>query len=92
MDLRRYIAALEAKGKSHRTICNKYTSVVTFLKFCGVDHKELLPKGERPRPQDEDPEAYTLEEMLRFLPAVKRYRRGTIALFRRKRQSALLTT
>jgi integrase len=74
MDLRRYMAALEEKGRTHRTICNKYTSIVTFLKFCGVDHKELLPKGERPRPQDEDPEAYTLEEMLRFLPAVKRYR------------------
>jgi integrase/recombinase XerD len=74
MDLRRYMAALEAQGKSHRTICNRYTSIATFLKFCRVDHKELLPKGERPRPHDDDPEAYTLEEMLRFLPAVKRYR------------------
>lgn len=74
MDLRRYMAALEAKGKSHRTICNKYTSIVTFLKFCGVDHKELLPKGERPRPQDEDPEAYTKEEIIKFLASVKRYR------------------
>jgi len=74
MDLRRYMASLDARGDSHRTICNKYTSIVTFLKHCGIDHKELLPKGERPRPQDEDPEAYTLEEMLRFLPAVKRYR------------------
>jgi integrase len=74
MDLRRYMAALEEKGDAHRTIVNKYTSVGSFLKFCGIDHKELLPKGERPRPQDEDPEAYTLEEMLKFLPAVKRYR------------------
>ncbi|MGH9636033.1 MAG: tyrosine-type recombinase/integrase, partial [Candidatus Angelobacter sp.] len=74
MDLRRYMAALEAQGKSHRTVCNRYVAVATFLKFCKVDHKELLPKGERPRPHDDDPEAYTLEEMLKFLQAVKRYR------------------
>ncbi len=74
MDLRRYMAALEGQGKSHRTICNRYTSIATFLKFCRVDHKELLPKGERPRPHDDDPEAYTLEEMLKLLPPVKRYR------------------
>jgi integrase len=74
MDLRRYMTALEEKGKSHRTICNNYQSVATFLGFCGIDHKKLLPKGERPRPHDADPEAYTLEEMLKFLPAVNRYR------------------
>jgi integrase len=71
------MAALEENGKTHRTICNKYTSIVTFLKFCGIDHKELLLKGERPRPQDEDPEAYPHEEIVRFLPAVKRYRDRT---------------
>lgn len=74
MDLRRFMSTLEAEGDKHRTICNKYTSIVTFLKFCGVDHKELLPKGERPRPQDEDPEAYTKEEIIKFLASVKRYR------------------
>jgi hypothetical protein len=74
MDLRRYMSALEAAGDVHRTICNKYTSVGTFLKFCGIDHKELLPKGERPRADDGDPEAYTHEELLRFFAAVKRYR------------------
>jgi integrase len=73
MDLRRYMDTMEKQGKSHRTICNHYVGVATFLKFCKVDHKELLPKGERPRPHDDDPEAYTLEQMLKFLPAVKRY-------------------
>jgi integrase len=72
--LRRYMDTMEKQGKSHRTICNHYVGVATFLKFCKVDHKELLPKGERPRPHDDDPEAYTLEQMLKFLPAVKRYR------------------
>jgi site-specific recombinase XerD len=67
MDLRRYMAGLEEKGRTHRTICNNYTSIATFLGFCGIDHKKLLPKGERPRPQDEDPEAYTLAEITRFL-------------------------
>jgi hypothetical protein len=65
------MAALEEKGRTHRTICNNYTSIATFLKFCGVDHKELLPKGERPRPLETDPEAYTTEG---FLAAVKRDR------------------
>lgn len=47
MDLGRYMAAVEGQGKSHRTICNRYTSIATFLKFCRVDHKELLPNPEQ---------------------------------------------
>lgn len=74
MHLRRYMAALEKRGDVHRTICNKYTAIATFLGFCGVDHKKLLPKGERPRPHDADPEAYSHSEVVRFLAAVSRYR------------------
>jgi integrase len=51
---------------SHRTICNLYARVAGFLLFCGVDHKKLLPQGERPTPVDETPEAYTKEEMTKF--------------------------
>lgn len=70
MDLRRYMAALEKRGLTHRTICNNYTSVATFLKFCGIDHKELLPQEERPRPDDGVPEAYTETEVQRFFAAL----------------------
>lgn len=58
----------------HRTVCNYYTSVATFLKFCGVDHKELLPRQERPRAHDGDPEAYSHDEVTRFLFVVHRER------------------
>ena len=70
MDLRRYMAALEKRGLTHRTICNNYTSIATFLKFCGIDHKELLPQEERPRPDDGVPEAYTESEVKRFFAAL----------------------
>jgi len=52
MDLRRYMATLREQGKSHRTVCNNYTSIAMFLKFCDVDHKKLLPYNERPTPDD----------------------------------------
>jgi len=29
---------------SHRTVCNLYISIACFLRFCGVDHKKLLPQ------------------------------------------------
>lgn len=74
MDLRRYMLCLENRGLSHRTVCNDYTAIATFLKFCGVDHKELLPQHERPRPDDGTPEAYTAEEIVKFLSVIKRER------------------
>jgi integrase len=71
MDLRRYMAALEKRGLSHRTICNYYTSVASFLFYCGVDHKTLLPRSERPVPQDGEPESYTEEEIEKFFAVMK---------------------
>ena len=65
-DLRDYMAALRERGLSHRSVCNNYTSIVTFLKFVGVDHKNLLPYGERPSADDGTPEAYSEEDMRRF--------------------------
>jgi integrase/recombinase XerD len=74
MDLRRYMSALEKRGLTHRTICNNYTGIASFLKFCAIDHKDLLPKGERPTPHDGEPEAYTQAEIIRFLGAITRER------------------
>lgn len=59
----------EAKGRkpvSHRTVCNLNISIACFLRFCGVDHRKLLPQSERPTPVAETPEAYTDEEMTKF--------------------------
>ncbi|SRR5260221_6349998 len=69
MDLRKYMDALDKRGLTHRTICNNYVSVACFLKFCGIDHKQLLPQGERPRPDDGTPEAYTQQEVVKFRAA-----------------------
>ena len=65
-DLREYMAALRKRGLSHRTVCNHYTSIATFLKFTGVDHKALLPYSERPTPDDGIPEAYSEDEVKQF--------------------------
>ena len=71
MDLRRYMAALEKRGLSHRTICNYYTSVASFLFYCGIDHKTLLPRSERPVPQDGEPESYTEQEVEKFFAVIR---------------------
>jgi len=39
----------------HHTICNHYTSVATFVKYCKIDHKELVPYHLRPTPERKDP-------------------------------------
>jgi integrase len=59
---------------SHRTVCNLYISIACFLHFCGVDHKKLLPQSERPSPVDETPEAYTEEEMTKFIFVITKER------------------
>lgn len=69
-DLRNYMAALRKRGLTHRSICNNYTSVATFLKFCGIDHKKLLPYGERPSPDDSVVEAYEEKQLQQFFAAV----------------------
>jgi integrase len=50
----------------HSSICNYYRHVVCFLHACGVDHKKLLSRDERPKPSEPTPEAYTPEEMTQF--------------------------
>ena len=70
-DLRRYMDALEQRGLKQRSVCNHYTAIACFLKFCGVDHKTLLDKDQRPRPDDGIPEEYTPEEMKSFFSAIE---------------------
>jgi len=75
-DLRRFMDTLRQDDYSHNSICNHYTSTVAFLKFCGIDHKTLLPYSERPTPEHDDPVAYTEEEVEKFFVACgdERYR------------------
>ena len=68
--LLRWMDALRERGLSHRSVCNYYTSLVTYLAFCGIDHKQILTRDERPEPDDDDPESYTEEEMQKFFLGV----------------------
>jgi integrase/recombinase XerD len=70
-DLRAYMDALERRGLQQRSVCNHYTAIACFLKFCGIDHKPLLDKDQRPRPDDGVPEEYTPEEMKAFFGAIE---------------------
>jgi hypothetical protein len=47
-DLPDWIIKLRKLGLAHRSVCNVYILIACFLKFCGVDHKTLLPQNERP--------------------------------------------
>jgi hypothetical protein len=64
-DLKDWISQQREKV-GHRTVVNLYIQVVCFLKFCGIDHKNLLPHNERPSPVAEIPVTYSPKEMERF--------------------------
>ncbi len=69
IDLLRFCDRLRKRGLSERTVMNYYGSVATFLRACGIDHKTLVPKEHRPHKEDPDPEAYTEDEVDKFLAA-----------------------
>lgn len=73
--LRNFMAALTQRGVSHRTVCNNYTSIATFLKFMAIDHKSLLPFNERPTPDDPIVEAYEECDMKKFFAALRDVRK-----------------
>jgi hypothetical protein len=64
-DMRDWIIRLRLRLK-HRSVCNVYILIACYLKFCGVDHKKLLPQSERPTPVAHPPVTYSQEEMTRF--------------------------
>ncbi len=69
LDLLRFCDGLRKRGLSERTVMNYYGSVATFLRACGIDHKMLVSKEHRPHKDDPDPEAYSQEEIAKFLAA-----------------------
>jgi integrase len=69
-DMLAYCDALRQRGLSERTVMNYYGCVSTFLRHCGIDHKQLVQKEHRPHKQDPDPEAYTEEEARKFFSAI----------------------
>lgn len=69
VDLLRFCDGLRKRGLSERTVMNYYGSVATFLRACGIDHKTLVSKEHRPHKEDPEPEAYTEDEIEKFLAA-----------------------
>jgi integrase len=64
-DMRDWINTMR-ETVEHRTVCNLYILVACYLKFCGIDHKTLLPQSERPSPVAHPPAVYTPDEMTKF--------------------------
>jgi len=69
LDLLRFCDGLRERGLSERTVMNYYSSIATFLRSCGIDHKSLVAKEHRPHKEDPDPEAYNKDEINVFLAA-----------------------
>jgi integrase len=76
-DLLDYFKFLRDRGLEERTVSNYYQSLSTFLKYCKVDSRAMLKKEDgsedlRPSYDDPEPEAYTREEVEKFLAACER--------------------
>lgn len=69
LDLLQFCDGLRERGLSERTVMNYYSSIATFLRSCGIDHKRIVAKEHRPHKEDPDPEAYTDDEINAFLAA-----------------------
>jgi integrase/recombinase XerD len=94
-DLKNWMAQLR-KRLEHNSVCNYYKQIAGFLKFCGIDHRTLLPKNERPKPTYGTPEAFTQEEMTKFFFAITDEREALVFEFllktgARKNEMAFLT-
>jgi integrase/recombinase XerD len=69
VDLLRFCDALRKRGCEERTVKNYYSAISTFLASCGVDHKKLVAKENRPKKEDPLPVEYDPEDVKRFLAA-----------------------
>jgi integrase len=69
-----WIQALYERGLSQRSVCNYYVGLAHFLGFCGIDHKKLVDKDQRPTFVEEDPEAYDEDQIAKFFAACENER------------------
>lgn len=68
-DMRLYLREMRKRGRSPRTIRNRFDHVLSFLAFCGLDKKALAPH--RPKYEKKIPEAYTADELRALFTAIK---------------------
>jgi len=69
LDFLRFCHALRKRGLAERTVKNYYSFICTFLLTCGIDHKTIVAKENRPRKDDPLPVAYSENEVNQFLAA-----------------------
>lgn len=69
-DLLEFCDALRKRELSERSVQNYYGSVTAFLAYCGIDHKTLVAKEHRPHKEDDDPVAYSEQEVWDFMAAL----------------------
>lgn len=70
IDLLRFCQSQRERGLAERTVYNHFAHIRAFLRSCGVDVKKLIPeKKDLPQKNDPLPEAYTQEEVEKFLAA-----------------------
>ncbi len=65
----RWYGALRKQGNSPRTIANKHQSVFAFLRWCGIDVKNLAQK--RPSYTEKVVEVYRRDEITAFFESLK---------------------
>lgn len=68
-DMRLYLREMRKRGRSPRTIRNRFDHVLSFLAFCGLDKKALAPH--RPKYEKRIPEAYSADELRNLFAAIK---------------------
>jgi integrase len=69
LDFLRFCHALRKRGLAERTVKNYYSFICTFLLTCGIDHKTIVAKENRPRKDDPLPVMYSEEQVNQFLAA-----------------------
>lgn len=70
--------ALRARGLSDRTVSNKHARLRSFLRYCQIDYKTILPP--KPKYDATLPTTYTMEQMASILGAADDYMRLVIEL------------
>lgn len=68
-DILRHQQMLRKRSMSDRTVRNRYNSVMSFLKFAGLDVKQLSPH--KPKYEKTIPESYNQEELAVFFASLK---------------------
>jgi integrase len=71
IDLLEFCQNLRDRKLSERTVQNYFGSITAFLNFCGIDHKLLVKKEDRPRKEDPDPIPYDKEDVAKFMSHLK---------------------